>query len=184
MTRAQAGSRAAQDKPQQTEAKPGLSPEDLKRFEEEALPLANSLYGGALRMTRNPSDAADLVQETYLRAFRSWKQFQPGTNLKAWMYRILTNLYITTYRTKKREPQMVSANDATTSTCTTNIVESGDGAHPSRRRTSSSTRWATRTSRRRLPTFRTSSGWWSLWPMSTDFRTKRWPIYSKFRSAQ
>ena len=89
-----------------------LSEEDLKRFEEEALPLANALYGGALRMTRNPADAADLVQETYLRAFRSWKQFQPGTNLKAWMYRILTNLYITSYRVKKREPQIVSTAEA------------------------------------------------------------------------
>jgi RNA polymerase sigma-70 factor (ECF subfamily) len=89
-----------------------LAEEDLKRFEEEALPLANALYGGALRMTRNPADAADLVQETYLRAFRSWKQFQPGTNLKAWMYRILTNLYITSYRVKKREPQIVSTAEA------------------------------------------------------------------------
>ncbi|MGQ0678390.1 MAG: sigma-70 family RNA polymerase sigma factor [Actinomycetota bacterium] len=92
--------------------KPALSPEDLKRFEQEALPLAGALYGGALRMTRNPSDASDLVQETFLRAFRSWKQFEPGTNLKAWMYRILTNLYITIYRSRKREPIMVSVTDA------------------------------------------------------------------------
>ncbi|HEX2179238.1 MAG TPA: sigma-70 family RNA polymerase sigma factor [Actinomycetota bacterium] len=87
---------------------PQLSSEDLQRFEDEALPLANVLYGGALRMTRNPADAADLVQETYLRAFRSWNQFQEGTNLKAWLYRILTNLYISSYRSKKREPQIVS----------------------------------------------------------------------------
>jgi RNA polymerase sigma-70 factor (ECF subfamily) len=91
---------------------PKLSSEDLQRFEDEALPLANTLYGGALRMTRNPADAADLVQETYLRAFRSWSQFQQGTNLKAWLYRILTNLYISSYRAKKREPQIVSSNDA------------------------------------------------------------------------
>ncbi len=103
----------------------GLSSDDLKRFEEEALPLANALYGGALRMTRNPADAADLVQETYLRAFRSWKQFHPGTNLKAWMYRILTNLYITTYRVRKREPQIVSTADATEFDLYQNLLDSG-----------------------------------------------------------
>jgi len=106
----------------------GLSPDDLKRFEEEALPLANTLYGGALRLTRNPADAADLVQETYLRAFRSWKQFQAGTNLKAWMYRILTNLYITTYRARKRQPQMVSATDSDDFDLYQNLVEHGAGA--------------------------------------------------------
>lgn len=63
-------------------------------------------------MSRNPSDAADLVQETFLRAFRSWNQFQEGTNLKAWLYRIMTNLYISSYRARKREPQVVAANDA------------------------------------------------------------------------
>ena len=103
----------------------GLSEEDLKRFEEEALPLANALYGGALRMTRNPPDAADLVQETYLRAFRSWKQFQPGTNLKAWMYRILTNLYITSYRVKKREPQVVSTAEAVDFDLYQNVLDTG-----------------------------------------------------------
>ncbi len=92
-------------------APPKLSAEDLQRFEDEALPLANVLYGGALRMTRNPADAADLVQETFLRAFRSWHQFKEGTNLKAWLYRILTNLYISSYRVKKREPQIVSTSD-------------------------------------------------------------------------
>jgi RNA polymerase sigma-70 factor (ECF subfamily) len=108
-----------------------LSSQDLKRFEDEALPLANALYGGALRMTRNPADAADLVQETYLRAFRSWKQFRPGTNLKAWMYRILTNLYITNYRIKKREPQMVSANESGDFDLYQNLVDTGPGAAPS-----------------------------------------------------
>ncbi|CAN5863877.1 RNA polymerase sigma factor SigR [soil metagenome] len=95
----------------QQSAAPKHSAEDLRRFEDEALPLANALYGGALRMTRNPADAADLVQETFLRAFRSWSQFKEGTNLKAWLYRILTNLYISSYRVKKRQPQLVSASD-------------------------------------------------------------------------
>jgi len=73
--------------------------------------LLHSLYGAALRMTRNPADAEDLVQETYLRAFRGFAGFQEGTNLKAWLYRILTNSFINTYRKKQREPQTVEGPD-------------------------------------------------------------------------
>ncbi len=69
------------------------------------MPLMDSLYSGAMRMTRNPADADDLVQETYLRAFRGFGGFQDGTNLKAWMYRILTNTYINSYRAKQRRPE-------------------------------------------------------------------------------
>ena len=75
------------------------------------LPLLPSLYGAAMRLTRNPSDAEDLVQETYLRAFRGFAGFKEGTNLKAWLYRILTNSYINTYRKKQREPQTVEGPD-------------------------------------------------------------------------
>ena len=64
-----------------------------------------SLYSAALRMTRNPADAEDLVQETYLKAYRGFGGFQEGTNLKAWLYRILTNTFINTYRAKKRRPE-------------------------------------------------------------------------------
>lgn len=74
-------------------------------FEAEALTHLDSLYGGALRMTRNPQDAEDLVQETFLKAFRSRDRFTPGTNLRAWLYRIMTNTYISTYRQKQRRPQ-------------------------------------------------------------------------------
>ena len=91
--------------------RPKLSDEDLRRFEADALELMSSLYGAALRYTRNPSDAEDLVQETYLRAFRAWDQFQPGTNLKAWLFRILTNLFISSYRKKQREPVVVSSDE-------------------------------------------------------------------------
>jgi RNA polymerase sigma-70 factor (ECF subfamily) len=77
------------------------------RFERDALPLMPNLYSAALRMTRNPADAQDLVQEAYLRAFRGFSGFTEGTNLKAWLYRILTNTYINTYRQKKREPQIL-----------------------------------------------------------------------------
>lgn len=78
---------------------------DQERFVEQAMPLMDSLYSGALRMTRNPADADDLVQETYLRAYRGFGGFQEGTNLKAWMYRILTNTFINSYRSKQRRPQ-------------------------------------------------------------------------------
>ncbi len=67
---------------------------------------APQLYSAALRMTRNPADAEDLVQETYLKAYRGFGGFTEGTNLKAWLYRILTNTYINSYRKKQREPQI------------------------------------------------------------------------------
>jgi RNA polymerase sigma-70 factor (ECF subfamily) len=74
------------------------------RFERDAMQFLDALYSAALRMTRNPADAEDLVQETYAKAFASFHQFKPGTNLKAWMYRILTNTFINGYRKKQREP--------------------------------------------------------------------------------
>ncbi len=74
-------------------------------FEAEALPLLDQLYGAALGMTRNPADAEDLVQETYLKAYSRFDSYRPGTNIKAWLYRILTNTYITQYRKVQREPK-------------------------------------------------------------------------------
>ena len=74
------------------------------RFEETAMPYLDQLYAAALRMTRNPADAEDLVQETFAKAFAAFHQFQEGTNLKAWLYRILTNTFINTYRKKQRQP--------------------------------------------------------------------------------
>jgi RNA polymerase sigma-70 factor (ECF subfamily) len=79
------------------------------RFEREAMPLLDQLYSAALRTTRNPADAEDLVQETYTKAFAAFHQYKPGTNFKAWMYRILTNTYINSYRKKQREPQQSDA---------------------------------------------------------------------------
>ncbi len=73
-------------------------------FEEQALPFMNQLYAAAMRMTRNPSDAADLVQETFVKAFQAFGQFQQGTNLKAWLYRIQTNTFINNYRKNQRNP--------------------------------------------------------------------------------
>ncbi|GAB3112713.1 RNA polymerase sigma factor SigR [Janibacter alkaliphilus] len=75
------------------------------RFEREAMPLLDQLYAAALRNTRNPTDAEDLVQETYAKAYAAFHQYKPGTNFRAWMYRILTNSYINSYRKKQREPK-------------------------------------------------------------------------------
>ena len=84
---------------------------DQATFEELASPYMSALYAAALRMTRNPSDAEDLVQETYLRAYRGFGGFREGTNLKAWLYRILTNTFINQYRAKKRRPDQVDLDD-------------------------------------------------------------------------
>lgn len=83
------------------------------RFERDALPLLDQLYGGALRMTRNPADAEDLVQETYVKAYQAFNSFSEGTNLKAWLYRIMTNTYINSYRKKKRQPTQQSSEGVT-----------------------------------------------------------------------
>lgn len=82
--------------------------EDLKgRFEAEAVPLHPRLYGAALRLTGNRADAEDLLQETYLRAYRGFARFQPGTNLIGWLHRILRNTFIQGYRSRQRQPRTV-----------------------------------------------------------------------------
>jgi len=80
-------------------------------FEEQAIPFMDQLYAAGLRMTRNPSDAADLVQETFAKAYAAFGQFQQGTNLKAWLYRILTNTFINSYRKKQRDPYQGTIDD-------------------------------------------------------------------------
>lgn len=97
-----------------TEAEASATPEHVPseetdeqltaRFERDAIPLLDQLYGGALRMTRNPADAEDLLQETMVKAYAGFRSFREGTNLKAWLYRILTNTYINSYRKKQRKP--------------------------------------------------------------------------------
>jgi RNA polymerase sigma-70 factor, ECF subfamily len=84
---------------------------DRSTFADQAMELMPSLYAAAMRMTRNPADAEDLVQETYLKAYRGFGGFEEGTNLKAWLYRILTNTYINTYRAKKRRPDETDLDD-------------------------------------------------------------------------
>ena len=85
--------------------------ERQRLFEEQALPLLDQLYGGAMRLTRNPQDAEDLIQETYLKAYNNFGSFKQGTNLKAWLYRIMTNTYINSYRKAKRRPAESSADE-------------------------------------------------------------------------
>lgn len=85
--------------------------ERRERFERDALPFLDQLYGAAMRLTRNPADAEDLVQETYAKAYSSFHQFKEGTNLRAWMYRILNNTFISSYRKKQREPQKSDAGE-------------------------------------------------------------------------
>ncbi|MDI3417064.1 sigma-70 family RNA polymerase sigma factor [Streptomyces sp. B-S-A12] len=95
----------AQDAAEETSA------ERNARFERDALEFLDQMYSAALRMTRNPADAEDLVQETYAKAYASFHQFREGTNLKAWLYRILTNTFINSYRKKQREPQRSAAEE-------------------------------------------------------------------------
>jgi RNA polymerase sigma-70 factor (ECF subfamily) len=87
--------------------------ERAARFERDAMPLIDQLYGAALRMTRNPADAEDLVQETYLKAYSAFRTFRAGTNLKAWLYRILTNTYINGYRKRQRQPVQAPTEEIT-----------------------------------------------------------------------
>ena len=87
------------------------SPELRRLFEEQALVFMDQLYAAALRMTRNPADAGDLVQETYVKAYAAFASFTQGTNLKAWLYRILTNTFINSYRKNQRGPYQGTIDD-------------------------------------------------------------------------
>jgi len=85
--------------------------EKLRSFEQQALPLMPQLYGAALRWTRNPSDAEDLVQETFAKAFVAWAKFEQGTNLKAWLFRIMTNTHINLYNKKSKDQAKTALDD-------------------------------------------------------------------------
>jgi predicted RNA polymerase sigma factor len=134
------------------------------RFEQEALPYLDGMFGAAMRLTRNPADAEDLLQETFLRAFSAFESFEPGTNLKAWLYRILMNTYISSYRKQKRSPQTVPADEL-------------------RRRRRSSRTSPTRRSRRPWTSCPSSSASRSFWPTSKAFPIRRSPTSPRRPSA-
>ncbi|MBT8214707.1 MAG: sigma-70 family RNA polymerase sigma factor [Acidimicrobiia bacterium] len=104
---------------------------DQADFESDAMQFAPQLYAAALRMTRNPADAEDVVQETFLKAFRSYDTFTAGTNLKAWLYRILTNTYINRYRKSQRRPSEVELGELQDLYLFKRLGESTGGASPS-----------------------------------------------------
>jgi RNA polymerase sigma-70 factor (ECF subfamily) len=106
-------------------ATPEVAPEVRAELEKEALSYIDSLYRTALRMTRNAADAEDLVQETYLRAFRSLHQFRVGTNLRAWIFRIMTNAYINEYRKRSRRPASASLDDLEEFYLYDHLIDSG-----------------------------------------------------------
>jgi RNA polymerase sigma-70 factor (ECF subfamily) len=105
------GSAPMTDQPTQETAPQETAAQRTARFERDALQYIDQLYSAAMRMARNPADAEDLVQETYAKAYGSFHQFREGTNLKAWLYRILTNTYINSYRKKQREPLQSASED-------------------------------------------------------------------------
>jgi RNA polymerase sigma-70 factor (ECF subfamily) len=104
---------------------------DQADFEKDAMEFAPQLYSAALRMTRNPADAEDLVQETFLKAYRGYGGFQAGTNLKAWLYRILTNTYINKYRKDQRRPGEVELGELQDLYLFRRLGEATGGATPS-----------------------------------------------------
>ncbi|MFH8613906.1 sigma-70 family RNA polymerase sigma factor [Streptomyces sp. NPDC017979] len=109
--RTETGASAGADAARAEERSAETTAERNARFERDALAFLDQMYSAALRMTRNPADAEDLVQETYAKAYGSFHQFREGTNLKAWLYRILTNTFINSYRKKQREPQRSAAEE-------------------------------------------------------------------------
>ena len=107
-----AATRGIDSTPMADTARPEPGPDELRRlFAEQAIPYMDQLYAAAMRMTRNPADAGDLVQETYVKAYAAFTSFEQGTNLKAWLYRILTNTFINSYRKNQREPYQGAIDD-------------------------------------------------------------------------
>ena len=92
-------------------ARQDMREEQAASFERDALPYLDKMYPSALRLTRNRADAEDLVQDTFVKAYTSFGQFEPGTNVRAWLHRILITTFISSYRKRQREPQPAMASD-------------------------------------------------------------------------
>ena len=159
---------------------------DQARFTDLAMEYMPALYSAALRMTRNPSDAEDLVQETYLKAYRAFGSFTEGTNLKAWLYRILTNTYINTYRAAKRRPEMADVEDVEDLYLYRRLATVDGRRRPAAApRTRPSTASPTTRSRRpssRCPTSSASPCCWPTWRGSPTRRSPRSPTCPSARS--
>lgn len=109
------------------------TPSQMTEFEKEAMVHTDALYRSALRMTKNPSDAEDLVQETLLKAYRSFDRFETGTNAKAWLFKIMTNTFINNYRSKQKEAASVSFDDVDDSVMHSQMsVQLAEGGDPER----------------------------------------------------
>lgn len=104
-----------------------------KAFEKEALPHMDALYRTALRMTKNQNDAEDLVQEAYVKAYRFWDKFEPGSNCRAWLFKIMTNIFINDYRSKSRTPVSVNVDDIDDNFLYGQLASLGPEDNPERR---------------------------------------------------
>ena len=106
--------------------------EKRKSFEREAMPHTDALYRTALRMTKNDNDAEDLVQETMVKAYRFWDKFEQGSNCRAWLFKIMTNIFINDYRSKSRAPQSVDVDDIDDNYLYSQLVTQNDDDNPER----------------------------------------------------
>ena len=143
-----------------------------------------SLYSAALRMTRNPADAEDLVQETFLKAYRAFGRFEDGTNLKAWLYKILTNTFINSYRAAKRRPEKADVEDVEDLYLYHRLGDLQATGRAGRPRTRCSTTSPTTRSSRPSSRFPRPSGSPSCWPTSRVSPTRRSPRSPKFPSGR
>jgi len=99
-------------------------------FEKEALPHMDALYRTALRMTKNVGDAEDLVQEALVKAYRFWDKFETGSNCRAWLFKIMTNVFINEYRSKSRSPMSVNVDDIDDNYLYGQLATNSDGDNP------------------------------------------------------
>lgn len=108
-------------------------PDRRRSFEAEALPFMQALYRTALRMTKNHNDAEDLVQEAFVKAYRFWDRFEPGSNCRAWLFKIMTNIFINEYRAKARSPVAVNIDDIDDNFLYGQLAAGGAGENPERK---------------------------------------------------
>ena len=146
------------------------------------MPLASQLYGAAMRLTRNPSDAEDLVQETFLKAYGPTTAFEAGTNLKAWLYRILTNTFINNYRRDTRRPQETDLGDLEDVYLFRRMNRDTSTGPASSAEDQLLEGLVESDIKEAIEALPTAFGWWFCWPISKDSATRRSQKSSIFRS--